>query len=193
MPCPRNSKPPELVRALLEDVDERPADDLALLLGIGDSRQAIEEELGRIDEVERKVQLVAKPLLNLVGFVVAQQSVVHEDAREPIANCAMNQHRRHRGVHAAGQSAHDLSRRDLLTNPRGRFLDERADRPVARAAALAVGKIAQDLDAVLRVHDLRVEQQRIQLPIGRFHRHDWRRRARGCHRNPGGTAPTSSP
>ena len=174
VPCPRKPNPPSSCRALLEHVDERAADDLALLLGIGDACQAFEEQIGRVDEVERQMQLVAKPLLNLVGLVVTQQPVVDEDAGQAITDGAMNQHRRDGGIHAARQPAHDFAGADLLTNSLGRLLDERADRPVAGAAAFAVGEVAEDLDAVLGVHDLRVEEQRVQLPFGRFHRDDRR-------------------
>ena len=94
MPCPRKPNPPSSLRALLEHVDERTADDLALLLRIGDACQAVQEQIGRIDEVEWQMQLVAKPLLNLVGLVVTQQSVVDEDAGQTVTDGAMNQHRR---------------------------------------------------------------------------------------------------
>ena len=138
------------------------------------------------------MQLVSKPLLNLVRFVVTEQSVVDEDARQSIANRAMNEHRRDGRIHTAREPAY-LARPDLLTNALRRLLDERADRPVAGAAAFAISEIPQDLDAVFRVHDFRVEQQRIQLPLGCFHRHDRRRGACCGTANPGGTAPTSSP
>ena len=44
------------MRALLEHVDERRADDLALLLGIGDVRQPVEEQIGRVHELERQLR-----------------------------------------------------------------------------------------------------------------------------------------
>ena len=64
----------------------------------------VEKQIGRIDEVERQLQLLAEPLLNLVRFVVTQQPVVDEDARQPIADRAMNQHRRDGRIHAARQA-----------------------------------------------------------------------------------------
>ena len=104
-----------------------------------------------------------KRLLIWLRFVVAQQPVVDEDARQPIADGAMDQHRGHRGIDAAGEAADDLARRpDLLADPRRRFFDERGDRPVAAAAADVVGEVPQDLEAVIGVHDLGMEQQRIE-------------------------------
>ena len=44
----------------------------------------------------------------------------------------------------------------------GRLLDERRHRPVAGAAADAVREVAQNLEAALGVHDLRVKEQRVE-------------------------------
>ena len=115
---------------------------------------------------------------------MTEQSVVDEDALQSIANRAMNEHRRDGRVHTAREATHHLALPDLLTNALRRLLDERADRPVAGAAAFAISEIPQDRDAVFRVHDFRVEQQRIQLPLGRFHRHDRRRGACCGHGKP---------
>ena len=179
VPCPRNSKPPSSFARCLEHVDERGADDLPLLLRIGDAGEAIEEQIGRVHEVERQVQLLAEALLDLIRLVVAQQPVVHEDARQPIADGPVNQHRGDGGIDAARQPAHDLARPDLLPDALGRLLDERGDRPVARAAADVVGEVPQDLGAVIGVHDFGMEQQRVELTLRRLHRHDRRRGARG--------------
>ena len=69
----------------------------------------VEEQIGGVDEVERQLQLLAEPLLNLVRLVVAQQPVVDEDAGEPVADRAMDQHRRDGRIDAARQPAHDLA------------------------------------------------------------------------------------
>ena len=71
---------------------------------------------------------------------------------------------------------------DLRPDPLGRFLDERRDRPVARAAADVVGEVPQDLEAVIGVRHLGVEQQRVELTLRRFHRGDRRRGAGGRDR-----------
>ena len=94
-------------RALFfEDIDERAADDLALLLGINDSGEPIRKQLGRVDEMDRQLQpLVA--IDHLFGFVVSQETVVDEDALQPIADGAMDQRRRDRRIDAARQRAGD--------------------------------------------------------------------------------------
>jgi hypothetical protein len=47
------------------------------------------------------VHLFGEPVTNLARLFVPQQPVVHEDAGEPVADGAMDQQRRHRGIHPA--------------------------------------------------------------------------------------------
>ena len=57
----------ELVRLLIEDLDEAAADDLALLLGVGDALQGAEELVPSIDsdDVQPQVLVVAQDALEL--------------------------------------------------------------------------------------------------------------------------------
>ena len=57
----------ELVRLLIEDLDEAAADDLALLLGVGDALQGAEELVPSIDadDVQPQVLVVAQHALEL--------------------------------------------------------------------------------------------------------------------------------
>ena len=108
---------PELARARLEHVDERRADDLALRLGVGDAAQPIEEHVGRVHEFERQPQAL-EARAHLRGLVQAQQAVVDEDAGQSIADRAVQQHGRHRRVHAARQAADDPPLAHRRPNPR---------------------------------------------------------------------------
>ena len=56
VPCARKSNDPSLLRLLLEHVDERGADDLALLLGIGDAGEALEEERRGVRKHQRQLE-----------------------------------------------------------------------------------------------------------------------------------------
>ena len=94
----------QLLRLVVEDVDEGLADDLALLLGVGDAREAIEERGAGIDVMHRQLQLLVA-LHHLARLVEAKQAVVDEDALQPIADGAVDQRRGHR-VDAARQTAH---------------------------------------------------------------------------------------
>ena len=69
-------------------------------LRIRDAREPRQEEIRGVDEVERQLQtLEARP--HLRGFVLPQETVVDEDARQPIADRTMDEHRGDRRVHAA--------------------------------------------------------------------------------------------
>ena len=52
---------------------------------------------------------LANRLLDLVGLVVAQQAVVHEDAGQPVADGPVDQHRGDGRIDAARQAADDLA------------------------------------------------------------------------------------
>ena len=110
MPCARKSNLPELRRLRLEHVDERRADDLALLLRIGDAGEPIEEQRRRVDEDQRQLQPL-EALADLRRLVEPQHAVVDEDARQLIADRAVNEQRRDRRVDAAAQRRRRRGRR----------------------------------------------------------------------------------
>ena len=124
------------------------------VLRVGHAGQPVEKQLRRVHEHERQLQpLVA--LANLRRFVQAQHAVVDEDAGQLVADRAMDDERRDRRVDAAAQRADDAAVADLRADPRRRLLDKRRHRPVAGAAADAVGEVAQDLEAAFGVDDFR--------------------------------------
>ena len=61
---------PELLRPLLEDVDERRADDLALLFGVRDAGEPVEKQVGRVHELERQLEPL-EPRADLLRLVRA--------------------------------------------------------------------------------------------------------------------------
>ena len=152
---------PSSCRFFFEDVDERRADDLALALGVGHAGQAVEEQPDGVDEHERQLQPLEPPP-NLLRFVEPHDAVVDEDARQPVADGAMDEERGDGRVHAAAQAAHDAARAHLLADARDRLFDERRHRPVAGAAADVVGEVAQDVETAIGVRDLGMEEQRVE-------------------------------
>ena len=170
----------EFCRLLLEDVDERRADNLPLLLRIDDPSQAIEETRRRIDEHKRQVEPF-EPLANLIGFVEPQNAVVDENARQLLTDRAMDEQSRDRRVYAAAQPENDPSVSNLRPDFLRRLLHERCHRPVAGAAADAIRKVSKDLQAVLGVHDLRMKQERVECAIRICHRRDRRVGTRRQH------------
>ena len=152
----------ELLRFGLEHVDERRADGLALRLRVGHARQPVEEQLHGIGEDERQLHAF-EATLDLLRFVLPHHAVVDEDARQPIADGAVDEHRRDGRVDAAAQPTDDAAVPDLRADAVGRLLHERTHRPVAGAAADVVGEVAQDLEAVVGVRDLGMEQQCVEI------------------------------
>ena len=124
---------------------------------------------GGVDEHERQLQPF-EAAADLVGLVETHDAVVDEDARQAIADGAMDEQRGDRRIHAAAQPAHHAPVADLLADPRGRLLDKRRHRPVAGAAADVVGEIPEDVEPAIGVHDFGVEQERVESL------------RRGCHR-----------
>ena len=117
MPCARNSAPPpHLLRLRLEHLDEQPADGLALRLRVGHAVERGEERLGRIHMDQRDVVVVAEHRHDLVRLVQPHQAVVDEDAGELVADRLVDQHRRDRGIDAAGEAADHPPLADLLAD-----------------------------------------------------------------------------
>src|SRR5699024_45239 len=92
----------------LEGADELAADDLALLLRVGDPGQLGQELLARVHGDQADADRGDVVLLDLGPFVLTQQAVVDEDAGELIADGLVHKRGGHRGVDASGQSADDL-------------------------------------------------------------------------------------
>ena len=131
----------DAVRFLFEDGDELVADDLALLLGIGDARQLAEEALAGIDGVDVEAELVAQVLLHVDELVLAQHAVVDEDAGQLIADGAMHQHGRDRRIHAARERADDAPVADGLANAGDGLVDEALRRPVGLTPQISKTKL----------------------------------------------------
>ena len=119
----------------LEDPDELAADDLALLLGVGDARRArrgtasaasttCSGDAGRGDEVA----------LDLLGLALAQQAVVDEHAGELVADRPLHERRGDRGVDAAGEPADRPPVADLRADLLDLLLDDVHHRPGRPAA-----------------------------------------------------------
>ena len=96
-------------------------------------------------------------MLHLVAFVLAQQAVVHENARQLTAHRPLQQRGGHGAVHAAGQSQQHAAIADLLPALGHRLLQIGRHGPLRLEAADLIQEILQDLPAILGVHHLRME------------------------------------
>jgi len=77
-----------------------PADDVALLLGVGDAREAVEEALLRLDHPQRLHE--GERLADLFRLAFPHQPRVDVHRGELIADRLVRERRRHRGVDASG-------------------------------------------------------------------------------------------
>ena len=93
----------------LEDPDELAADDLALLLGVGDPGERVEEPLLGVDDLQLDAGGGDEVALDLLGLALAHQPVVDEHAGQPVADGALDERGGDRGVDAAGEAADRLA------------------------------------------------------------------------------------
>ena len=128
MPWTRKRDVVELRRLLLEHADELGADQLALLLRVGDAGEPREEALLGVDRDQRHLEGVAEGGDHLLALVLAHQAVVDEHARQPVADRAVHEQRRDAGVDAAGQPADRPPVADLRADPLDLLVDHRGRR-----------------------------------------------------------------
>ncbi len=134
---------------IVEDRDELAADDLALRLGVGNAAQLREKALRCIHRDHVELELVAHVLLHLRELVLAQHAVVHENAREPVADGPLHQYRRNGRVDAAAQTADGMTLTDLLADAFDSSVNERLRSPIGLRVTDAEDEIAQQLGPLL--------------------------------------------
>ncbi len=152
----------ELRRFALEDVDEDPADDLALLLRIGNARQRRQEFMARIDVDHFHAEVLRECMHHLLGLVQAQEAMVDEYAGEAIADRPMNERGGDRRIHAAGEPQQDVLAVRLRPHRRDRLACVIAHVPVVATAADLMRETRENRLPLLGVSDLRVELDRVE-------------------------------
>ncbi len=175
----------ERARLLLEDADELLADRLALLLGVGDPLEPAEEALARIDVDERHLEVATEGLDHLGGLVLAEEPVVDEHARELVADSLVDEQRGDGRVDAARERAEDALAPDLCPNSRRLLLDHSRGRPGRRRVRHVVEEVLEQLGAMRCVHDLGMELDAVERPVGVLERGDRGRRRAGDNTRPG--------
>ena len=103
----------ELARFFFKDADELGADDLALLFGIGDAGELVEEAVDCVNVDEVGVHPVAEHLDDLLGLALAQEAVVHVDADELLSDGLDQEGCDDGAVDAAGEGEENLPVADL--------------------------------------------------------------------------------
>ena len=137
-----------LLGLLLKDFDEETADNLALLFRIILPFKFTDEQLTRVAMDQFYVEPVAERLDDLFRLALTQQTVIHEDTRELLADRLMYQDSRHGGINAARQSADHIAVADLFADLGNFLLAEVRHRPVSATARNLVDKVPQQLGAL---------------------------------------------
>ncbi len=117
-----------------------------------------------VDVPHLGVQPAGEHLHHEVRLVQAQQAVVHEHARQLIADGPVDQRRGHARIDTTREPEDHVVGADLLANARHRFGDVVAHPPVAASAADVADEARQDGLALLRVGDLGVELHGVVAP-----------------------------
>ena len=140
------------------------------------------------------MQHVAKRRHHLLGFALAQQAVVNEDARELLADGARHQRGGDRRVDAAGERADHLVVADALADLVHRGLEKRVHLPVPLEAGDLVEEVFEDRTAVFACGPLRDGTARRRSSSARCPSHATLQRAVDASaRYPSGSATTESP
>ena len=171
----------ELLRLFREDGDEFPADNLALLLWIGDPFQFFEKPVRGIHADDAEMQAVAQHFEGLFEFVLPEHPRIHEDICQPGPHRAMHQHGGDRGIHASAEAADGPLVSYLFAYGVGGFFDERSPAPLRLRLANVEEKISQQFGAAFGVIYFGMKLDGINLALGIFHRGD------GIFRAPDGT------
>ena len=156
---------------------------LRLLLGVVFAGELGEEALLGFDVDQRDAEL-GEGLDHLLGLVQAHQAVVDEDAGQLLPHRLVDEHRRDRGVDAAGEAADHPALTDLGLDLLDLFGDHRLRRPLLLATGDVAQEAGEDLGPVGRVDDLGVELDPVEAAIGHLAGGDRRARAGGERREP---------
>lgn len=165
----------DLLSLLLEDVNEGVADELALLLGLGDALETIQEALGGVNDSQVDTKVLVQGLLDDVALVQTHAAVVDEHGVEAVADgllhelgsTALISHHPiiesmainlHSGVDTTADSTQNMvSLADQLANAGNLLVDEAGHGPVLLSTANVDGKVLQDGSTERGVGDLGVE------------------------------------
>ena len=127
-------------------------------------RESLEEPLAGVDVDELDAHVPPEGLHDLLGLALAHEPGVDVDAGELVADGPMDERRRDRGVHPAGQPADGPAVTDLAAHGLDLRVDDRRHRPGRPAPADVEQEAAEHLLAARRVRDLRVELDAVDPP-----------------------------
>ena len=138
----------DFVGLLIEHIDKELADNLALLLRIGDSGQFLQEHRAGIHMNKRDMIMLAEKGHDLLALAFAHHACIDENACQLIANRFVNQYSSDSAIHAAGQTADHFSCADLCANLRDLSLTKRLHAPIRAKATDFMHEVGKKLFAI---------------------------------------------
>jgi len=149
----------------LKDVNKGFSNAFSFGLRIRDALEFLQEKAGGflIDELNFKIP--AKDLAHHLSLPCAEHTVVDEDAGELFSDGAVEECRRHAGIHATGQAKDNVLIADLLPDILHGLVDVTAHIPFAPASGDLVDKVLDDLHAPGCVGDLGMKLQSEKIPL----------------------------
>lgn len=153
-------------RFLLEDFNEIPADDVPLFLRLRDALEIRKEAFGSVRTNETHREEMAEDMADLIAFSFAQETVVHKNAGEALADGFIDQGGNYRRVHTAGQGQQYGSVfADGFTDLLNGGLGVGTHGPVAGAAAEAEEEVTDQHGSFLGMGHFRMELHAADLLI----------------------------
>ena len=174
VPCASQRIPSSFACLFLEDLDEHAPDALAFFLRVRDPGQRAEEPVLGVDPSHVDPEMTGELRHDLIAFVEPQQAVVDEDARQAVADGAVEERRHHGGVDAAREREQDLVAVDLAAHPRDAVVDDRIRSPARCATADVVHEPAQNSRTLAGVGDLGMELDAVEAARLVGDSGDWR-------------------
>src|ERR1035437_2438564 len=126
------------------------------------------------------MEMFFKELNYSLAFFESKQAMINEDAMQAIADGFVNQGGGNRGIHSARKRANHMGVWwHTLLNLLNLLVQHGTHRPVALQARDIVKKALENFGSALRVGDLRVKLQTVNILRGTLHRRDRTRNAFG--------------
>ena len=163
-------KGPKPLALLFKHPDEFGANQLALLLGIGDPIKLVDEALPGIDVFDIDVKTLVEKLHQKLGLPFAHEALVNEHAGELIANGLVQQEGEGGGIDTTGEGQQDTLISHLGPHISHGLIDESRRGPVGFALTNVINEIAQHRHPTGGMDHLGVELHPIQPPLVIGHR-----------------------
>ncbi|MNS31619.1 hypothetical protein D3C72_636770 [compost metagenome] len=165
-------------RLFVEHFNKHAANDFTFGFRIVFARQCGQEALFAFNVNNVQTEMVAEHVHHLLGFVQAQQTIVHEDAGQVFADGTVQQHRGHGGVNATGQAEDHFIVADLFADTLNGIVDDFRWGPQRFTLADIANEAVQHTHTLTGVGHFRVELHAVEAFF--FVRHNGKRAAFGA-------------